>query len=61
MAVALNGRVAAVGRTFALPGGRRERFSVMVPDWTLRGGRNDVRVYGVSGPGSRPRPALLGG
>lgn len=61
VAVAVNGRIAAVGHTFALPGGRRERYSVLVPDWRLRQGRNDVQVYAIFGPRSSPRLALLGG
>jgi len=60
VAVAVNGRIAAVGHTFALPGGRREHFSMLVPDWMLRQGSNDVRVYSVSGSRARPRLALLG-
>ena len=43
VAVAVNGRVAAVGETFDLSGG--QTFAIMVPDRLLRPGRNDVRAF----------------
>jgi hypothetical protein len=45
LALALNGRVAAVGRSFKPMGGLRLRFSLLVPESAFRQGRNDVRVY----------------
>jgi len=42
VAIAVNGRVAAVTRTFQ--GGGRTSFAAMVPASALRGGRNDVAV-----------------
>jgi hypothetical protein len=58
VAVAVNGRIATVGRTFSLAGSRAESFAVIVPDWALRRGANDVRVFEVvpraDGPALRP-------
>jgi hypothetical protein len=45
VAVAVNGRVAAVGQTFDL--NEHQAFAIMVPDSVLRPGRNDVRLFEV--------------
>jgi hypothetical protein len=59
IAVAVNGRVAAVGSTFTLATGEEgELLSVMVPETSFRPGRNSVDVYEVS-PGGELR--WLGG
>jgi hypothetical protein len=59
VAVALNGRIAAVGNTFSLAeGDEGEFFSVMVPPRAFRSGRNRIDVYEVSASGSLTR---LGG
>ena len=47
LAVAVNGRIEAVARSFYLRGDRREHFSAMVPEETLHEGRNSVAVYEV--------------
>jgi hypothetical protein len=49
IAVAVNGRIEAVGRTFHLvaPADPVESFSVMVPEESLRDGRNLVEVFEV--------------
>ena len=47
LAIAVNGRIAAVGRTFSLAGSRAESFAVIVPEWTLRPGENDVRAFEI--------------
>jgi hypothetical protein len=47
LAVALNGRIAAVGRTFRSGGALR--FSAFVPESAFRPGRNRVDVFLVSG------------
>jgi hypothetical protein len=53
IAVAVNGRVAAVGNTFTLATGQEgELLSVMVPETVFRPGRNSVDVYEVSSAGS---------
>jgi hypothetical protein len=58
VAVAVNGRIATVGRTFSLADSRAESFAVIVPDWALRRGANDVRVFEVvpRADGSALRP-----
>jgi hypothetical protein len=52
IAVAVNGRVEAVGRTFYLRGSRREGYGVMIPPESLREGRNLVEVFEVGRGGS---------
>ena len=52
LAVAVNGRIAAVGRSFKPVGGLGLRFSLVVPETAFRDGFNDVRLYEVAG-GSR--------
>jgi sulfatase-like protein len=49
LAVAVNGRIAAVGRSFRLEGQPTEFFSLIVPESALRRGRNDVRLVAVPG------------
>lgn len=56
IAVAVNGRIEAVGRTFYLRGDPVEHFAAIVPEGSLREGGNDVRVYEV-GRGLRLRLA----
>jgi Sulfatase len=48
VAVAVNGRIEAVGRTFYLRGKRQENFAVNVPEAVIRPGRNTVEVFQVS-------------
>lgn len=45
LAIALNGRIAAVGQSFALIGATRMSFSVMVPESAFRKGRNVLTVH----------------
>jgi hypothetical protein len=45
LAVAVNGRIAAVGRSFTPMGSLRLTFSLLVPESAFRQGRNDVRLY----------------
>jgi hypothetical protein len=48
LAVAVNGRIAAVGQSFKPMGGRlRLEFSLLVPESAFRPGFNDVRLYEV--------------
>jgi hypothetical protein len=47
LAVAVNGRIRAVGRSFHLHGRRTEFFSLLVPESALRPGRNEVQVLEV--------------
>jgi Sulfatase len=59
IAVAVNGSIEAVGRSFFLKGSTPETFSVVVPEWTLRQGRNDVRVFEVGGQAGNLRLVSL--
>ncbi len=47
LAVAVNGRVEAVGRSFYLAGDATEHFAFNVPEAALREGRNKVEVFEV--------------
>jgi hypothetical protein len=51
VAVAVNGRIAALGRSFHLRGEKVESYSVMVPEDALRDGRNSVEVLEVEPDG----------
>ncbi|HEV7844835.1 MAG TPA: sulfatase-like hydrolase/transferase [Thermoleophilaceae bacterium] len=51
IAVAVNGRIAAVGRSFHLHGESEESYSVMVPADALHDGRNKVEVLEVGSEG----------
>ncbi len=52
IAVAVNGRIEAVGQTFYLRGSRQESFAVNVPEASLQAGRNTVEVFQI-GTGGR--------
>lgn len=52
IAVAVNGRIEAVGRSFHLRGEAVESYSVMVPEDSLREGRNSVEVLEVADDGA---------
>jgi hypothetical protein len=52
IAVAVNGRIEAVGRSFHLRGEAVESYSVMVPENSLREGRNTVEVLEVTDDGA---------
>jgi hypothetical protein len=52
LAIAVNGRIEAVGRSFHLKGQRAESYSVMVPENALRDGRNTVEVLEVTDDGA---------
>jgi hypothetical protein len=52
LALAANGRVEAVGRSFRLRGQPQEWFSLMVPETALHPGRNSAELLEV-GPGGR--------
>ena len=49
VAVAVNGRIRAVGTSFLLPGSRTRHFALMVPPSSLREGGNRVQVFVVRG------------
>ena len=48
LAVAVNGRIEAVGRSWYLDRDRTEHFAMMVPEDTLHDGPNTVELYSVS-------------
>ncbi len=58
IAVAVNGRIAATGRTFTLEGSGVEQFSLLIPERRFRRGRNRVVLLltNDSGEGCRARP-----
>jgi hypothetical protein len=58
LAAGVNGRIAAVGRSFAASDGMR--FSLLVPPGRLRDGLNRVDIYRVVGGGKRLRLQRLG-
>lgn len=60
IAIAVNGRIAAVAETFFVRGRAGENFSALVPESALRPGPNDVEVLAVSSLGARRRIQSLG-
>jgi hypothetical protein len=58
VAVALDGRIAAVSVAYRDPGGGPVRFSGLAAESSFRPGRNSVRVFVISGSPAHPR--LLG-
>ncbi len=60
VAVAVNGRIAAVSVAYRNPGGGPVRFSGLVGENAFHPGRNAVRVYVVSGDPAAPRLEALG-
>jgi hypothetical protein len=52
LAVAVNGRIEAVGRSFYLTGDRTEHYALMVPEESLHEGRNVVELYEVTPEGA---------
>jgi Sulfatase len=55
VAVALNGRIAAVSVAYRNPAGGPARFSELASESAFRAGRNSIRLFVVSGSASRPR------
>lgn len=53
LAVAVNGRIEAVGRSFHLKGSSKESYAIMVPEVALHPGRNTVELYEVTGKGKK--------
>ena len=47
LAVAVNGRIRATGRSFRLRGKPAEHFSMLVPEESLRPGANEVELFEV--------------
>jgi Sulfatase len=57
LAVAVNGRIEAVGRSFHLAGDATEYFGLNVPEAALREGRNRIEVFEVTASGKLRRLA----
>ena len=54
IAVAVNGRIRATGLTFTLAGAHAEQLSLMLPERTLKPGRNSIRLFLVQGAQLQP-------
>ena len=50
MAIGVNGRVAATGQTYDAQG--TIGYTILLPQWSLRPGNNDISIYEVDGKGS---------
>jgi hypothetical protein len=59
VAVAVDGRVAATGRTFTLAGARAEQLSALVPEHFLRSGAHRMGIRVAAGGALRPVRACL--
>ncbi len=57
VAVAVNGRVAAVGMTSTKRASGQATLATLLPPQLMKTGANDVRLYVVSGPANAPRLA----
>jgi Sulfatase len=60
VAVAVNGRIAGTSPTFRVRRGGRLYFSALLPESVFQDGRNDVRLFSVSGSGRELRLQALG-
>ena len=47
VAVAVNGRIQATGRSFRLRGRPYEYYSLLMPEEALRPGRNEIELFEV--------------
>jgi hypothetical protein len=59
VAVALNGRIAAVSVAYRNPGGGPVRFSLLAPESAFRAGRNSVRIFVLGGSPAHAQLARL--
>ena len=59
LAVALNGRIVAVGKSFTLAGDQSENFSIMLPENAFREGANRVELLSVTDEGGALRLATI--
>ncbi len=55
LAVAVNGRIEAVGRSFFLRGDKHESYALMVPEASMHAGRNSVQLFEVTARGTKLR------
>jgi Sulfatase len=59
LAVALNGRIVAVGQSFTLAGNRAENFSILLPERAFRQGGNRLELLSVVDDGGALRLASI--
>ena len=59
LAVALNGRIVAVGESFTLAGSHAENFSILLPESAFREGANGVALLSVTDEGGALRLASI--
>jgi hypothetical protein len=59
LAVALNGRIVAVGESFTLAGNDTENFSILIPESAFRQGHNHVELVSVAEEGGALRLASI--
>jgi hypothetical protein len=59
LALALNGRIVAVGESFALAGNDRKNFSILIPEGAFREGANRVELLSVTEEGGAFRLASI--
>jgi hypothetical protein len=57
----VNGKIAASGVSFSVPNTHREAFSMLVPEDSLRAGRNSVEILSIARGQSGVRLVRLGG
>ena len=60
LAIAVNGRIAALTKSFHLATDDRTLFAAMVPESSFRTGRNRVELFAVRGAGAKPTLRSLG-
>jgi hypothetical protein len=60
LAIAVNGRIVATGRSFFLRGSSREGYAILVPEESFTQGRNRVQVLALGHRGKRLRFRMLG-
>lgn len=60
LAIAVNDRIVATGRSFYLRGSSREGYAVLVPERSFNPGRNTLQVLAMTRRGGRLRFRLLG-
>ena len=59
LAVALNGRIVAVGQSFTLAGNDTENFSILIPEGAFGEGANRVELLSVAEEGGALRLASI--
>jgi hypothetical protein len=60
LAVAVNGRIAALTKSFHLATDEQTLFAAMVPEWSFHAGANRVELFELRGEGAKPTLRRLG-